>query len=78
MELNIKLINGKFRDYTEVRVANGYSFYDVDAEELNYLEYIATPIVDEQEIRRKFVVVKGNAEELNEKLQEEQLEVLDE
>lgn len=71
MELIINCVNGKFRTYAEVRSPQGYCFYDVDTEERNYLEYIATPILDEQELDRKFVLVEGNAEELNAKLQEE-------
>ena len=71
MELIIKTINGKFRTYVEVRSPLGYCFYDVDAEERNYLEYIATPILNEEELKRKFVLVEGNADALNEQLQQE-------
>ena len=74
MELIINYVNGKFRTYTEVRSPLGYCFYDVDAEEKNYLEYIATPILNEEELKRKFVLVEGNAEELNEELQKTTVE----
>lgn len=69
MELIKNFINGKFRTYTEVRSPQGYCFYDVDESERIYTEYIATPIVDEKELERKFVLVEGNANELNEELE---------
>lgn len=65
MELIIRFINGKFRTYTEVKSPEGYCFYDVDAQDRNYMESISTSILNEQELKRKFVLVKGNAEELN-------------
>ena len=68
MELNIKIINGRFKNYAEVRSPQGYCFYDIDAEEKNYLEKIFTPISDKRELERKFVLVEGNADELNEEL----------
>lgn len=70
MELIINLINGTFRTYAEVRSPNGYCFYDADIEEINYLNYIATPIVNKVELQRKFVLVEGDAEELNRALEE--------
>lgn len=74
MNLIISIVNGKFRNYTEVRVPVGYYFYDVDEEERQYMTYIATPILDETEIIRKFVVVEGDADKLNEELQKEIVE----
>ena len=74
MELIKKRVNGKFKDYTEVRSPLGYCFYDIDAKERNYLEYIATPILNEEELKRKFVLVEGNAEKLNEELQKTTVE----
>ena len=71
MELDIKFINGKFRTYAEVCSPLGYCFYDVDSEERNYIEKIFTPILDKQELERKFVLVEGNADVLNEELQKE-------
>lgn len=68
MELDIKIIKGKFNDFAEVRSPLGYCFYDIDAEEKNYLEKIFTPISDKRELERKFVLVEGNADELNEEL----------
>jgi hypothetical protein len=68
MELIKNFINGKFRTYTEVRSPQGYCFYDVDEIERSYTEYIATPITDKAELERKFVLVEGNADELNEEM----------
>ena len=67
MKLDIKIINGRFTIYAEVRSPQGYCFYDVD-EELHYANYIATPITDEEELYRKFVLVEGDADVLNEEL----------
>lgn len=71
MDLIINIINGKFRTYAEVKAHVGYCFYDVDVEERNYLERIITPIIDEAELKRKFVIVQGNADKLNEQLEKE-------
>ena len=77
MELIKKRINGKFKDYTEVRSPLGYCFYDVDESERDYTDYIATPILAEQELDRKFVLVEGDADVLNEQLQtEEKIEAI--
>ena len=66
-------IIGKFRNYTRLQAVQGYCFYDADESEenRNYMESIDTPILDETELERKFVTVKGNADELNKILQEE-------
>ena len=69
MELDIKTIKGKFNDFTEVRSPIGYCFYDIDETEKSYTDYIATPILNEEELKRKFVVVEGNADVLNEKIE---------
>lgn len=71
MKLIITTIQGRFKNYTEIRSPQGYCFYDVDATERNYIEYIATPILDKAELERKFVLVEGNADELNEELRTE-------
>lgn len=71
MELIITKINGRFRDYSEVISPYGYCFYDKDEENVNYITKITTPIIDEQVIRNKFVLVQGNADDLNAKLMEE-------
>ena len=75
MELIINFVNGKFRTYAEVRSPQGYCFYDVDEADRDYAEYIATPILNEEELKRKFVLVEGNADEMNEKLQQEENEL---
>lgn len=75
MELIINIINGKFRTYAEVRSPQGYCFYDVDETEKNYAEFIITPITDREELKKKFVLVEGGADKLNEELQNEKVEV---
>lgn len=66
MEPIINLVNGTFRIYAEVRSPKGYCFYDIDATERNYITYIATPIIDKTEIERKFILIEGDADKLNE------------
>lgn len=68
-------IIGTRGNYTELKAETGYCFYDVDAEERNYLTAIFTPITDEAELERKFVVVSGNADVLNEELEKEREEI---
>ena len=68
MELIINIINGKFRTYSEVRSPQGYCFYDADETERDYTEFIITPITDRDELKRKFVLVEGSSDELNEQL----------
>lgn len=63
------VVVGKSITYTELRAEQGYCFYDVDAEERNYLTSIATPILNDEELSRKFKVVYGDADKLNEELQ---------
>lgn len=67
-------IIGKFRNYTRLRAVQGYCFYDADESEenRNYIESIDTPILDETELERKFVTVKGNAEQLNKELRKQE------
>lgn len=71
MDLIINIINGKFNNYAKVRVPFGYCFYDIDSKERQYFDSIITPITDEIELKRKFVVVQGNADKLNKELQNE-------
>ena len=75
MELIINFVNGKFRTYAEVRSSQGYCFYDIDEQDRSYTNYIATPILNEEELKRKFVLVEGNADELNEELLEKPNEI---
>lgn len=75
MELKIEKIKGTFLNYSKVSVDKGYCFYDVDYEEenRNYTTSITTPLTDEEAIRKKYIVVQGNAEELNAELEEEKM-----
>ena len=61
-------IIGRFRKYTRLQAEQGYCLYDADESVRSYMESIDTPILDDAELERKFVVVKGNAEQLNEEL----------
>lgn len=58
-------IKGKYTKHAEITAEQGYCFYDVNNEERVYFEKIFTPITDMVEIERKYIVVEGNAEELN-------------
>ena len=55
--------------YCFLEAEYGYCFYDADDEEKQYMNSISTPIMDETELARKYVVVQGDAEKLNEELQ---------
>lgn len=65
--VKIENIKGRFIDFTNLTAEDGYCFYDVDdkEEDRNYLTFITTPIVDRQELERKYVPCWGNADELN-------------
>ena len=71
--INIE-IKGKFKQYMELKAENGYCFYDSTNEERNYLTSEFTPMMTEKELERTYVVVEGNADELNEQLQKEREE----
>ena len=66
-----KDIQGRFNNYTELTSLQGYCFYDVDDTERQYMTSILTPITDEAELERKYVVVFGDADKLNEELQKQ-------
>lgn len=66
-----KDIQGRFHNYIELTSLQGYCFYDVDETERTYTTSILTPITDEAELERKYVVVFGDANKLNEELQKE-------
>ena len=70
-----KDIQGRFNKYTELTSLQGYCFYDVDDEEIQYMTSILTPITDAAELERKYVVVFGDAYKLNEELQKQKEEV---
>ena len=61
-------LKGKYSLYAEIVADYGYCFYDVDDEERQYMNSISTPITDESELARKYIVVFGNAEKLNKEL----------
>lgn len=62
-------IKGRFTRYAELTAHYGYCFYDIDEEQRYYMTSIATPVTDETELARKYVVVEGDADKLNEELQ---------
>ena len=70
MELIINIINGRFNNYSKVWVVDGYCFYDADEEERQYMNKVITPLTDETEIKRKYVVVQGDAEKLNKEVED--------
>lgn len=64
-------IKGNIYKYVELTAEKGYCFYDVDDEERYYMTSISSPILDYAELSRKYVVVSGNADILNEQLQQQ-------
>ena len=62
-------ILGNIHKYSYLEAEQGYCFYDVDEEERYYMTSISTPIIDETELARKYVVVFGDAEDLNAELE---------
>ena len=62
---------GNIHRYAELTANYGYCFYDVDDEQKYYMTSISTPIFDITELARKYVVVFGDAEKLNEELEAE-------
>ena len=68
--INIE-IKGKFTKYAELTAEVGYCFYDVDDKESQYMTYVATPVIDLNELARKYIVVQGDADKLNEKIEED-------
>ena len=64
-------IKGNIHKYSFLTEDDGYCFYDVDDEQRYYMTSISTPILDETELARKYVVVFGDAEKLNKELEAE-------
>jgi hypothetical protein len=62
---------GNIHRYAELTANYGYCFYDVDEEQRYYMTSISTPILDDTELARKYVVVFGDAEKLNLELEAE-------
>lgn len=76
--IKTEIIQGKTINYAQLTALIGYCFYDIDAteEEKAYMTKLTTPITDINELERKYVVVQGNADLLNqelEKLREEKV-----
>ena len=68
--INIE-IQGKFNKYALLTAEQGYCFYDINEEERNYVTQLFTPVVDEAELEKTYVVVQGYADVLNEQLAKE-------
>ena len=68
--INIQ-IKGRFTKYAELVARIGYCFYDIDEEERYYMTSILTPITDLEELKRKYIVVEGDADSLNAELEKE-------
>lgn len=62
---------GNINKYYFLEADYGYCFYDADDEQRQYMNSISTPIMDEIEIERKYIVVFGDAEKLNAELEKE-------
>ena len=59
-------IKGKFTKYAELTAEQGYCFYDVDDEQRYYTTSTSTPITDLDELKRKYIVIYGDADKFNE------------
>lgn len=70
--INIE-IRGKFNQYAVLTAEQGYCFYDVNEEQRNYSTQIFTPVINEAELEKTYVVVQGDAEILNKELEEMQI-----
>lgn len=64
-------IRGNINKYSFLEAEYGYCFYDADDEQRQYMTSISTPIMDINELNRKYIVVQGDAEKLNKALEEE-------
>ena len=73
MQLIIEEIIGVFRNYCKVYAPNGYCFYDIDDEEerRNYMTEITTPLINRDEIEKKFILVEGDVDLLNHREEEQ-------
>ena len=69
--IKTEIIQGKTINYAQLTALSGYCFYDIDAteEEKAYMTKLTTPITDINELERKYVVVQGNADLLNQELE---------
>lgn len=64
-------IRGNIHKYSFLEAETGYCFYDVDDEQRQYMNSISTPIMDINELNRKYIVIQGDAEKLNQELEKE-------
>jgi hypothetical protein len=64
----IKEIQGKYINYVEITALPNYCFYDIDNPNY-YMTKIATPNTNIEELAKKYIVVEGDADKLNEELQ---------
>lgn len=62
-------IKGNIYKYSYLVADYGYCFYDVDEESKQYITSISTPILDLEALKKKYIVIFGNADYLNEQLQ---------
>lgn len=76
MELKIKLVQGTFINFAKLSVDDGYCFYDVDEPETerSYMTDLTTPVINMLELRRKYIVVAGDADKLNEEVHNVELQ----
>jgi hypothetical protein len=65
-------IKGNINKYAELTAEVGYCFYDIDDERKYYMIEIATPILDYEELKRKYIIIKGDANKLNEEIEEKE------
>jgi alpha-galactosidase/6-phospho-beta-glucosidase family protein len=70
-------IKGNINKYSYLEAEQGFCFYDIDEEKKQYITSISTPILDETELTRKYIVVFGNAEKLNKEIEEKEIENAD-
>lgn len=64
-------IKGNVVKYAQLTAEQGYCFYDADAEVKTYINSIATPILDETELARRYIAIIGDADYLNIQLEKE-------
>lgn len=72
----VKEIQGQFNKYIKIIAENGYCFYDKNNEQINYITEITAPL-NELENIDNYIVVQGNAEELNAELEKQRLKEIE-
>ncbi len=68
--LKLNIIEGKYTNYGEIISDEGYCFYDknMKEEEIIYYNSIKNPSTNIENLKKQYIVVKGNAEQLNEEI----------